>query len=184
MKFVPTEINGAYLIETNPIADSRGFFARTYCATEFAKLNLAQNMVQTNISYNHQKGTLRGLHMQQKPHEEAKLVRCTAGSIFDVLVDLRKDSSTYLHWFGAELSSENHHMLYIPQGCAHGYITLIDKTEVSYQVSEYYNSGTEVGFLWNDPAFNIKWPITPVVISPKDQTHPPFQQQQLNTSST
>lgn len=174
MLFSETTIEGAFILDVRKIEDERGFFGRAFCSQEFEKKGLKTTMVQTNISSNRVKGTLRGLHMQVAPHEEAKLVRCTKGSIFDVLVDLRENSPTFLNWYGTELTDESYRMLYIPEGCAHGYLTLADHTDVMYQVSQYYSPTAERGFLWNDPAFSIQWPITPVVISEKDKNQPKF----------
>lgn len=174
MIFTKTKIEGAYLLDVKQIQDERGFFGRSYCKTEFEEHGLNANLVQVNVSSNVKKGTLRGLHMQVKPAEEAKLVRCTRGAIFDVLVDLRPESKTFMQWFGTELTAESFQMLYVPEGCAHGYLTLVDHTDVMYQVSEFYTPSAERGFLWKDPAFAIEWPIAPIVISSKDQAQPLF----------
>ena len=139
MKFIETKLAGAYIIELDLIKDTRGFFARSWCQEEFAKHGLNPNLVQCNISFNHQKGTLRGMHYQIKPHEEAKLVRCTQGKIYDVIIDLRTNSTTYKQWFGVELSAANRKMLYIPEGFAHGFQTLEDHSEVFYQMSNFYH---------------------------------------------
>jgi len=179
MQFTETAINGAYLVDIKKIEDERGFFGRTFCSKEFEEMGLKGNMLQTNMSSNPIKGTLRGLHMQLQPFSECKLVRCTRGSIFDVLVDLRPESETYLDWFGVELTATSGRMLYIPEGCAHGYITLEPDTDVMYQVSQRYAPQAERGFLWNDPAFNIQWPIAPELISVKDQSHPVFNETAL-----
>lgn len=130
---------------------------------------------QTNVSYNKKKGTLRGMHMQNAPYEETKLVRCTRGAIYDVIIDMREDSETYKQWIGVELTADNYRMLFVPEGFAHGFITLEDNTDVTYQVTQFYTPGSERGIRWNDPAFNIEWPIEPVVISEKDQAHPDFE---------
>ena len=174
MNFTEINIQGAYLIEPRKIEDERGFFTRTFCMKEMADKGFDLPMVKTNASYSKTKGTLRGLHMQRNPYSEAKLVRCTKGAIFDVFVDLREHSATFLQWFGTELSAERYNMLFIPPGCAHGYLTLEDHTEINYQVSQYYTPEAEVGFCWNDAAFGIQWPFKPVVISAKDQVHPAF----------
>ena len=174
MLFQETRIKGAYIIDVQPITDERGFFARSFCKSEFEKHDLNFDVQQANISFNKQKGTLRGLHMQMAPYAEMKLVRCTRGAIFDVLVDLRESSDTYLQWTAAELTTDNYKMLLIPEGCAHGYLTLSDNTEVTYQVSQKYQPGFEVGYKWDDPAFNIDWPIDPIVISEKDKAHSSF----------
>jgi dTDP-4-dehydrorhamnose 3,5-epimerase len=174
MKFAETEFNGAFIIRPEQIVDSRGFFARVFCQREFEAHGLNPNLVQCNISFNREKGTLRGMHYQIAPHREAKLVRCTSGAIFDVIVDLRSDSPTCRKWLGVELSTENRTMLYVPEGFAHGYLTLTDNTEVFYQVSELYVPTFERGVRWNDPAFGIRWPEQPRVISDKDGRHPDF----------
>lgn len=174
MTFTETKIKGAYLIDIKKISDDRGFFGRAYCKKEFDRLGITNEVVQVNVSSNNKKGTFRGLHMQVAPAEETKLVRCTRGSIFDVLVDLRPESETFLHWTGVTLNSKEFNMLYVPKGCAHGYLTLEDDTDVMYQVTEYYTPEAERGFRWNDPTFNISWPIEPLVISAKDESQPFF----------
>lgn len=172
MRFVLTHLAGAYLIEPEPISDERGFFARTYCRNEFAEMGLNPNLVQCNISYNKMSGTLRGMHFQKAPYAEAKLVRCTQGGIYDVIVDLRNDSETFRQWFGVELTAENKNALYIPEGFAHGFITLKDDTEVLYQMSEFFHAECSSGVRWNDPAFMITWPRSISVISERDQNYP------------
>jgi dTDP-4-dehydrorhamnose 3,5-epimerase len=174
MKFVETQLKGAYIIELEPIEDERGFFARGFCVREFEEMGLNPCIVQCNVSYNKKKGTLRGMHYQKEPYAEVKTVRCFKGSIFDVIVDLRKDSSTYKKWQGFELNEDNKRMLYVPEGFAHGFITLEDESIVYYHVSEYFNPQADSGIRYNDPAFNITWPIEPVVISEKDQKHEDF----------
>lgn len=169
MKFVETKLAGAYRIELEPHRDERGFFARGYCEDEFRTHGLIDRMVQSNVSLNVKKGTLRGLHFQTSPHEEVKLVRCTRGRIWDVMVDLRPESPTFKQWVGAELTEENHSMLYVPRRFAHGFITLTETAEVFYQVSHPYDRATASGALWNDPAFGIEWPIEPSIISAADQ---------------
>jgi dTDP-4-dehydrorhamnose 3,5-epimerase len=159
MNFIKTEIEGLYVVELNKLGDERGFFARAWCEKEFAEKNLTSRMVQANTSYSKNKGTLRGLHYQVSPHEEAKLMRCIKGAIFDVAVDLRPDSGTYKKWFGIELTESNRRMLFIPEGFAHGYQTLVEDTEVFYMSSAFYASEAERGLRWNDPAIAIKWPI-------------------------
>lgn len=159
MKFTETKLKGAYLIELDYIDDDRGFFARSWCQQEFKELGLDANLVQCNISFNHKRGTLRGMHYQAEPHPEAKLVRCTRGAIYDVIIDIRPDSATYKQWTGVELSVYNHQMLYIPQGMAHGFQTLVDDTEVFYQMSEFYHAQLAKGMRWDDPAFDIDWPM-------------------------
>jgi dTDP-4-dehydrorhamnose 3,5-epimerase len=174
MIFKETALKGAYVIELERLEDSRGFFARSYCGREFERHGLNPKLVQCNISYNRKKGTLRGMHFQAAPYEEAKLVRCTRGSIHDVIVDLRTDSTTYLENFGIRLSEKNRSMLFIPEGFAHGFITLEDDTEVFYQMSEFYAPDSARGFRWNDPAFGISWPETVRVISDRDREYPDF----------
>lgn len=171
MNFTETKLKGAYVIDIKPMVDERGFFSRSYCSDEFKEFNLNTNAVQNNISFNIKKGTLRGMHMQKAPFEETKLVRCTRGSIYDVIVDMREDSETFKQWIGVELTADNYKMLYVPEGFAHGFITLEDNTDVTYQVTAFYTPGFEQCFRWDDPSFNIKWPIEPVVISAKDQAH-------------
>lgn len=175
MNFIETKLKGAYVIEIDPIEDERGFFARSWCQKEFAELGLNVNLVQCNISFNHKKGTLRGMHYQAKPHEEAKLVRCIKGAIYDVIIDLRLDSPTFKEWFAVEINSENRKMIYIPEGMAHGCQTLTDNTEVFYQMSEFYYRELARGVRWNDPIFRIDWPeISERVISEKDINLPDF----------
>lgn len=159
MNFIETGIEDLYIVELNKIGDERGFFARAWCEKEFSDKNLASRMVQANTSYSKEKGTLRGLHYQVSPHQEAKLMRCIKGSIFDVAVDLRPDSKTYKKWFGIELTESNRKMLFIPEGCAHGYQTLSEDAEVLYMSSAFYAPEAERGVLWNDPAIGIEWPI-------------------------
>ena len=175
MKFTETQLKGAYIIEPELLTDERGFFARSWCQKEFIEFGLNPNLVQCNISFNHKKGTLRGMHYQAKPHEEAKLVRCTMGAIYDVIIDLRPESSTFKQWVAVELTAENRKMLYIAEGIAHGFQTLEDNTEVFYQMSEFYYPESATGVRWNDPAFGIEWPSTQeVIISDKDQSYPDF----------
>lgn len=168
MIFTESPLAGAYIIDMNRVEDERGFFARAFCAEEFAARGLAGGMSQCSVSFNARRGTLRGLHFQAAPHDEDKLVRCTAGAIFDVIVDVRAGSSTCRQWFGTELTVGNHRSLYIPQGFAHGFISLADDTEVLYMMSVPYAAGFARGLRWNDPAFGIKWPMDPVVISARD----------------
>ena len=174
MIFEPTVIADVVEIKLEPRSDERGFFARTWCQKEFEMHGLNPNVVQCNISFNRQKGTLRGMHYQTKPCREAKLVRCTRGAIYDVAIDLRKDSSSYKKWISVELTSEKRNMLYIPEGCAHGFLTLEHDTEVFYQMSEFYLPDAGRGVRWNDPEFQISWPGTVEVISERDQTYPDF----------
>jgi dTDP-4-dehydrorhamnose 3,5-epimerase len=174
MRFTETKVAGAFLIEPEPIADERGFFARTWCREEFADHGLNPELAQANISFNHRKGTLRGLHYQEPPHAEAKLVRSVRGAIWDLALDLRSDSPSYLAWFGAELSDANRAMLYVPEGCAHGFLTLTDDAEVAYQMSAPYAPQAARGVRFDDPAFGISWPGEVVVINERDRTYPDF----------
>ncbi|HZW24576.1 MAG TPA: dTDP-4-dehydrorhamnose 3,5-epimerase [Gallionella sp.] len=174
MRFIATPLAGAWLVEPERIADERGFFARTWCREEFVAQGLNPNLVQCNISYNSLRGTLRGMHYQRPPHAEAKLVRCTRGRIYDVIVDLRSGSPTRLQWFGAELSALNRLALYVPEGFAHGFVTLEDDSEVLYQMSEPYHPECAAGVRWDEPAFAINWPIMPEVVSSRDRAYPDF----------
>lgn len=175
MRFIKTRLEGAYVIEPEKLVDERGMFARVWCRNEFKEHGLATDMVQSNVSFSKKRGTLRGLHYQVEPYQEAKLMRCTKGAIFDVCIDLRPDSSTYKQWFGIELTDKNHKMLYVPQGFAHGYEMLEDNTEVFYLVSEYYHPESERGIRWNDLSFKIDWPIKEnLIISGKDRNWPEF----------
>jgi dTDP-4-dehydrorhamnose 3,5-epimerase len=176
MIFGPTRLEGAFVIEPERIEDDRGFFARTFCRREFAAHGLQAEFVQCNISYNQRKGTLRGMHYQAAPFQEAKLVRCTSGAIYDVIVDLRPDSSTYTQWTAVELNADNRKMLYIPEDFAHGFLTLTDQSEVFYQMSQYYAPEAARGLRWDDPVFNITWPGPVVEMSSKDQNYPAFEQ--------
>lgn len=174
MRFRETELQGAYLIELDKLEDSRGFFARVWCQKEFDEHNLVPVVVQANTSFNTKAGTLRGMHYQAAPYEETKLVRCVRGGIYDVIIDLRPESATFKRWIGVELNEANYHMLYVPGGFAHGFISLEDSTEVTYLVSEAYVPGAERGLRWNDPAFAIEWPRPAEVISAKDSNWPDF----------
>ena len=174
MRFIPTRLPGVYLIEPERLEDDRGFFARVWCRQEFEAQQLDTRLVQCSLSFNRLKGTLRGLHYQDEPYPETKVVRCTSGAIYDVALDLRRASSTFKRWVAVELTAANHNMLYIPAGVAHGLLTLEDNTEVFYQISEFYHPECARGVRWNDPAFNIDWPMKPVVISPKDQLYLDF----------
>jgi dTDP-4-dehydrorhamnose 3,5-epimerase len=175
MKFIPTILPGAYVIELEPIIDHRGFFARGFCQREFEQNGLRDHFVQCNVSWNKERGTLRGMHYQLPPHAEVKVVRCTRGAIYDVIVDLRSDSPTYCKWIGVELTADNYRMLYIPEGFAHGYQTIEPNSEVFYLVSQFYSSASERGVRWNDKAFNISWPLANPILSIKDQSYPDFQ---------
>ncbi len=174
MKFQETSVPGVFEIRLEPLTDERGFFARAWCREEFKCHGLNPELVQCSISFNKRKGTLRGLHHQAPPYQEAKLVRCTQGAIYDVVLDLRMDSPAFKQWISATLSADNRHMLYIPEGCAHGFLTLEDQTEVFYQISQVYNAESARGVRWDDPAFRIDWPAPVNVISERDRTYPDF----------
>jgi dTDP-4-dehydrorhamnose 3,5-epimerase len=166
--FIETKLAGGYIIELEKIEDDRGFFARTFCQREFEAHGLNPRIAQCSVSFNRRKGTLRGMHYQVAPYEESKLVRCTMGAIYDVAVDLRPESRTFKQWVAVELTGENGRMFYIPQGLAHGFQTLVDNTEVFYQMSEFYHPQCARGVRWDDPAFGMSWPIKEVIISIKD----------------
>lgn len=172
MIFQPTAIEGVVVVAPELRRDDRGFFARTFCAREFAEAGLSPSVVQANVSYNVHAGTLRGLHFQRPPAAEAKLVRCTRGRIYDVAVDVRPASPTYLRHVGVVLDAESRVALYVPDGCAHGYLTLEDGCEVVYQVSQAYAPDLEDGLRWNDPALAIAWPEEVRIVSPKDANWP------------
>ncbi len=175
MRFNETSLKGAYVIELEKREDSRGYFARTFCEKEFRQLGLETAYVQGNCSYNKYKGTLRGLHFQRAPHEEVKVVRCTSGAVFDVALDLRRDSPTFGKWFAIELTPQNGLALYVPRGFAHGYVTLKDDSEIFYQVSAFYEPKSEGGVRWNDPRFGVKWPfVDEKLISDKDRALPDY----------
>jgi dTDP-4-dehydrorhamnose 3,5-epimerase len=195
MLFKETKLKDAYIIELELIEDNRGFFARSFCREEFRLQGINMNIVQCNISYNKKKGTLRGMHYQAAPYEEAKLVSCIKGAIYDVIIDIRPDSATYCQWIAVELTAHrsqltayrlpltaycsqlpsHHGMLYIPKGFAHGFITLSDQTEVFYQISEFYSPDHARGVRWNDPAFGIRWPEEVQLISERDNKYPDFE---------
>jgi dTDP-4-dehydrorhamnose 3,5-epimerase len=172
MIFTETELQGAFIIEPELLEDDRGFFALLWSRKEFALRGLNEQFVQANVSFNKQGGTLRGLHFQIEPHQEAKLVRCTAGAIYDVIADLRPASPTFRRWIGVELTSRNRLMLYVPEGFAHGFQTLKDDTEVAYQISEYHHPESASGVRWDDPVLNIKWPLPVAVLSERDRELP------------
>ena len=174
MKFHQTELEGAYIIELEKLEDDRGFFARTFCQKELQEHGLAPMVAQANVSFNAKAGTLRGMHYQLAPYEETKLIRCTRGALYDVIVDLRPDSASYQRWIGVELTAGNYRMLYVPANFAHGFITLEDNTEAIYFVSEFYTPGSERGLRWDDGQFNIEWPRSVDVISEKDANWPDF----------
>lgn len=175
MNFVATCLAGAYIVKPEPLPDERGFFARTWCQREFAEHGLTARLVQCSISFNSRKGTLRGMHYQLEPHAEAKLVRCTQGAIYDVIIDLRPASPTYRQHVGAVLSAANRDALYVPEGFAHGFLTLENESEVLYQMSEFYAPGFGRGVRWDDPAFGIEWPGQVQVIAERDATYPDFE---------
>lgn len=172
MRFDESALPGACIVEMVRIEDERGFFARSFCAEEFAAHGLPAHMPQCSVSFNARRATLRGLHYQAEPHAEDKLVRCTAGAIFDVIVDLRPHSPTRLRWLGLELSAANRRALFVPKGFAHGFVTLANDTEVLYMISVPYAPGFERGIRWNDPAIGIEWPLAPEHLSARDAAHP------------
>ena len=174
MIFTETKLKGAYIIDIERLQDERGFFARSWCQKEFQGQGLDPGLVQCSISFNAKKGTLRGMHYQVKPYEEAKLVRCTMGSLYDVIIDLRQDSTTYGQYAGFVLSADNHKMVYIPKGFAHGFLTLENNTELLYHMSEFFAPDYARSFRWNDPAFNINWPADIQVICDRDRNLPDF----------
>jgi dTDP-4-dehydrorhamnose 3,5-epimerase len=177
MIFTETKIKGVYIIQPELLTDERGFFARSFCKEEFQKHELETDIVQCNISYNKKKGTLRGMHYQVPPFEEAKMVSCTKGSIYDVIVDLRRDSPTCCQWVATEINDKNFKMMYIPKGCAHGFQTLEENAIVYYQMTEFFHPECAKGVRWNDPVFKIDWPIIQtVIISENDQKYPEFKQ--------
>ena len=174
MKFTETKLKGAFIIELEPFVDLRGSFARTFCAKEFAAHGLNSVMPQSNLSISQPKYTLRGMHFQQDGAEEAKLMRCQKGAILDTIIDIRKDSETYCQHIQVELTDNNNTMLYVPEGFAHGFITLEENCEIFYQVSEFYSPGKESGIRWDDPMFDIEWPSSNPVLSEKDTEQPDF----------
>jgi dTDP-4-dehydrorhamnose 3,5-epimerase len=174
MIFTETKLTGAYVIKLERLDDERGFFARAFCRDEFEQHGLDSLVAQCNLSSNRNRGTLRGMHYQAAPHSEAKLITCVAGSIYDVIIDLRSDSATYSQWLAVELSAHERNMLYIPKGFAHGFQTLQDDTEVFYQMFQFYEPAAGRGIRWDDPAFDIRWPDTPRNLSNRDRTYPNF----------
>lgn len=175
MIFTKTKLMGAYIIQVDKIEDQRGFFARMWCRKEFEDYDLNPTVAQINISFNKNRGVIRGLHYQTRPHEEAKLIRCTRGAIYDVIIDLRPDSATYLNWIGVELTAENRKMLYVPENFAHGYQSLKVNTEVLYPVSQFYSPESVKGIRWNDPTFSIEWPVAEnLIISEQDKKWPDY----------
>jgi dTDP-4-dehydrorhamnose 3,5-epimerase len=172
MIFTPTPLAGAVIVDIEPVKDERGFFARTFCTDDFSRLNLDPTFVQCSISFNGRRGTLRGMHFQAAPHEENKLIRCTSGAIFDVIVDIRPKSTSFGLWFGLELTAANRRALFVPEGFAHGFITLADDSEVFYQISSRYVTDSQRGFRWNDPQIGIAWPFEAEIISKRDASLP------------
>jgi dTDP-4-dehydrorhamnose 3,5-epimerase len=175
MIFTETKLAGAYIIDVERLTDERGFFARSWCEDEFAAHGIYMSSVQGNVSSNPKHGTLRGMHYQNAPHSESKLVRCTRGAIYDVIIDLREESPTYGQWIGVELTADNYRMLFVPERFAHGFITLQDNTDVAYQMSAKYVPGAEGALRWNDPAIGIDWPLEPTLLSEKDRNYPDVQ---------
>ncbi len=174
MRFYPLQLPGVVLIEPELREDERGVFARTWCQREFAVNDLDTRLVQCSFTFSHQKGTLRGMYYQDAPHAESRVIRCTRGSVYAVAVDLRRDTPTFKRWEGAELTADNRTALYVPAGCALGFLTLEDNTEVQFQYSEFFHPELARGVRYDDPAFGILWPQPPTVISPRDLAHPPF----------
>lgn len=175
MKFLETKLDGVFEIDLDLNVDERGFFARSWCEREFGNQGLESKLVQCSISLNHRKNTLRGIHYQEAPFAETKLVRCTAGSVYDVVLDLRRESPSFKQWFGIFLSAENRKSIYIPKGCGHGFLTLTDDAEILYQMSEFYHPEGARGVRWNDPSFHVLWPENVEVISERDRTYPDFE---------
>lgn len=175
MIFKETKLKGVFIIELEPSYDERGSFARSFCQREFEARGLNGRLVQCSISFNKKKGTLRGMHYQVAPYEEAKIVQCLRGAIYDVIIDLRPDSATFKQWVAVELTADNRKMLYIPEGIAHGFQTLEDDTEVFYQMSEFYHPECARGVRWDDSAVGIKWPIAEGILSTKDRSYPNFE---------
>ena len=174
MIFLPTSLPGAFIIDIERREDDRGFFARTWCRREFEEMGLNAELAQCNTSYNRRRGTLRGMHWQSAPNAEAKLIRCTRGAIWDAIVDLRPDSPTYLQHVGVELTADSRRALYVPEGMAHGFVTLEDDSEVFYQMSEFFEPAAARGARWNDPAFGISWPVSDPILHPRDAGYPDF----------
>jgi dTDP-4-dehydrorhamnose 3,5-epimerase len=174
MIFAETMLKGVFIIEPERLEDERGFFARTWCRRVFEEHGLNSQLAQCSISFNRTRGTLRGMHYQDEPYGEAKLVRCTHGTIYDAVIDLRPGSPTFKRWIGLELTADNHRMLYIPEGFAHGFQTLEEHAEVFYQMSQFYAPDYARGVRWNDPAFDIRWPAAVSVISERDRSYPDF----------
>jgi dTDP-4-dehydrorhamnose 3,5-epimerase len=174
MRFDPLSIPGAVVVAIEPHTDARGFFARTFCKREFADHGLPAELVQASVSYNERRGTVRGLHFQWPPSAEAKLVRCARGRLFDVLLDLRPESPSYLTHAALTLDADSHDAVFIPPGVAHGFQTLVDRTEIYYQMTDFYAPELQAGVRWNDPAFRIEWPLDDSVVSDRDRSYPDF----------
>jgi dTDP-4-dehydrorhamnose 3,5-epimerase len=174
MIFEPTQIPGAMVIRPQRTEDERGFFARIYCERELAEHGLDPRLVQHSLSYNRLRGTLRGMHFQTEPHAENKLVSCNRGAIYDVIIDLRAESPSYRRWIAVTLTADGQESLFVPKGCAHGFVTLADETTVEYKISEFYAPGFAQGVRFDDPAFAIEWPLAPVVISSRDLAYAPY----------
>jgi len=174
MTFTETFLKGAYVIDIDKINDDRGFFGRVWCHDQMANHGLKTKIIQSNCSFSSKKGTLRGLHFQIPPYQETKFMRCTKGAIYEVIIDLRKDSPTFKQWFGVKLTENNYKMLYVPENFANGFLTLEDESEANYMTTQVYNSDSERGIRWNDPTFNIEWPIDIQLVSEKDKSHPNF----------
>ena len=174
MIFNETALKGAFMVQVKKMEDHRGFFGRAWCQEEFAEHGLNNNIRQINTSFTFKKGTIRGMHYQIDPYQEAKFIRCTRGRIYDVIIDLRPGSGTFMKWVGHELSESNYQMVYVPGNFAHGFVTLEDNCEVYYPVTEFYTPGSERGIRYNDPAFNIEWPVSVDIVSEKDLSHPDF----------
>jgi dTDP-4-dehydrorhamnose 3,5-epimerase len=177
VKFEETKLKGAFVVHLEPREDERGFFSRAFCQNEFAEHGLKTSIAQANISWNHQAGTLRGMHFQYPPAAETKFIRCTQGALFDVIIDLRPESETFGQHIGVELSAANHVALYVPERFGHGFMTLVDGTEAMYQVGEFYTPGKEGGLRFDDPTLGIDWPMAPRVISTKDEQWSSFDEQ-------
>jgi dTDP-4-dehydrorhamnose 3,5-epimerase len=174
MNFTSLQIPGAFLVEPRPIEDERGFFARAWCEIEMREHGCTARIRQTNMAFNRRRGTLRGLHYQTAPHDEAKFIRCVRGAIFDVIVDLRPESPSFRSWFGVELTQDNRRALFVPEGCATGYLTLVDDVEIFYDTSALFERSAARGVKFDDPAFGIQWPSSPTLISEQDRTWPAF----------
>ena len=181
MIFSETILKGAFLVDIKKIEDSRGFFGRAWCQQEFEEAGLTSKIRQINTSFTHKKGTIRGMHYQIDPYQEAKFIRCTKGKIYDVIIDLRPESPTFMKWIGHELSEDNYRMVFVPGNFAHGFVTLKDACEVYYPVTEFYTPGSERGIRYNDPAFKIEWPVDVEIVSEKDMNHSDFDIHNFNS---